>query len=374
MDDDAITIRLDRPHEVLAYIPYRFGFVPTESLALLAVLEPTPDTLAVGLAARLDIADLTDPEILAAARTGVLTQMAMDPTVGAVVVVYTDAPLEDVRAGRGPGGQVLAAWLRDFPYADPTAAMIVTPRVFACVECAEPPCCPTEGHPVERLSETAIAAHMVLGGEMLAESRDALGCPRGAEPERARSAAQAATRERRAMGRHRPEQARRWRGRVLDDFAAMLAQAGPGGSWPPDAALLGRLGAALTDPHLRDAVVAWTLGGSRIRPESPRVLDVFEGVLSGCLESPATEHLNASAAVLTEVARHAAPNKAGHALAVLGWLAWWRGEGARADVLQRQCFEEDPRCRLGRLLAQVLDGGVRPGWARPQTSVAPGPG
>lgn len=372
--DDAIRIRLDRPHDLLAYLPYRFGYVPTESLAVLAVLEPEPGTLAVGLAARLDLADLADPQLLVAARAGVVAQMATDPTALAVTVLYTDAGFADVRAGTVLGGRVLAAWLDGFPYGDPTLTLVASRTRFRCLECAEQPCCPDDGHPVERLAETAVAAGMVLAGEALAESREGLACPRDAEPGRARTAARAARRQLAAIDAHDVEQRSRWRTRTLDAFGRLLAQAVPGaGGSPPGAAVLGRLGAALADPLVRDVVVAWCLGGRRYGPGSPHVLEVFEGVVAGALRLPDREHLDAATAVLAQIARHAPPGGAGYALAVLGWLAWWRGEGARADVLQRQCVEEDPCCRLGLLLGQLLDGGVRPGWARPPAVVAPHP-
>lgn len=364
-------IKIDGPHELLAYLPYRFGFVPRESLAVLAVLDDGPDELALGMAARLDIADVVHPEVMAIARAGLLAQLGQDPTVCAYTVLYTSETLEDVRSGITVPGRVLRDWLATFPYGDPTTTMIVTPAVFACLECAEPLCCPEEGHPVDRLQDTAVAAQMVLQGETLASSREELGCPRTTDAQRAASAARAASRETRAMRKRHPAQQQRSRDRMLKTFGEALAKAAPGGRWTPDPDLLGRFGAALADPDLRDAVVAWTVGGRPVRASSPHVMEAFEGMITGSLRSPAPEHLDAASTVLSEVVRHAPPGGAGYALAVLGWLAWWRGEGARADVLLAQCLGEDPGCTLGLLLADVLDGGVRPGWARPDAYAAP---
>jgi len=163
---------------------------------------------------------------------------------------------------------------------------------------------------------------------------------------------------------------------MLDTYGSGLraASAASGASeiWDPDPVMLGRLSAAFTDSDLRDAVVAWTLGGERLRPGSQAVLDTFGRLVRGGLEVPPEAHLNAGARLLTEVVRHAAPPRAGYPLAVMAWLAWWRGEGARADVLLQQCLQDDPGNSLGRLLTEALDGGVRPGWALPDPTLATG--
>lgn len=371
LDDGPFRLRLDHPDDVLAYLPYRFGFVPTDSLAVLAVLEPRPGEITVGLAARLDLADLARPAVLRATVEALTDQLDRDPTVGAITVVYSDIAPTGVRAGWGVAGRVLQRWLAEFAFADPTATYLVTPTRYRCLECAEPPCCPAGGHDVERLRTSEVAAQMVLEGEVLVPTREALRCSRDAPPERAATAARAAQRERRARGSRSPEQQRRWRRRTLDRFGAALDAAGsPGRGGGLQPAEVGRLGAALDDPDLRDAVVAWTLGGRRLPPGSHAVLDAFGGVVTGALAPPPQEHLDAACIVLTEIARHAAPGRAGYPLAVLAWLAWWRGHGARADVLRQQSLEEEPGNTLSLLLCDILDGGVRPGWALPGWSVA----
>jgi len=378
MDIEPITIKLDRPEDLLAYLPYRFGYVPTESLAILTVLEPAPGAVAPGLAARLDIADIARPGALAGAASGIGAQMRQDPTVAALTVVYTDEPLQDVRAGRGAAGRALEEWLAVMPFTHRTASFVVSTNAFACLECAGAPCCPDEGHPISRLSTTAITARMVLAGEVLAPSREALGCSREIDAHRLAVATRAADRERRAM-RTRAMSPRaadlqaRWRRRMLDLYGVALAEAGTlRGPWWPDATGPGRLGVALADPHLRDAILAWTISGERGQPGSPAVMNAFRDMVTGGLEPPAPAHVQACRVVLGEIVRHAAPGRAGYALAVRGWLAWWCGEGARAEVLVRQCLEEHPGCTLGELLEDALVGGVRPGWALPHACVAPG--
>lgn len=374
MDIEPTTVSLDRPEELLAYLPYRFGYVPTESLAMVTVLE-APDGIELGLAARLDLDDLAVPGVLATAAAGIRAQMLCDPTISAFVVVYTDSPFADVRAGRGSAGRALAEWLEVMPLTHPSEAFVVSSTSFMCVECRRPACCPTEGQSLERLSETAIAARMVLAGENLAPSREALGCPRLIDAERLAAATRAGDKERQAMRKRAAAALPRWRRRMLDIFGIALAEAASRsrsrGPWSPEPAVAGRLGVAMADPLLRDAIVTWTVSGERGDPGAEEVLTGFAGMVTGELEVPDPSHLESARVVLTEIVRHAAPGRAGYALAMLGWLAWWSGEGARADVLMRQCLEEDPGCSLGQLLNDVLAGGVRPGWALPQPWVSP---
>lgn len=371
METDPITVDPTRPHDLLAYLPYRLGYVPTQSLAVLSVLEPAPGCLALGLAARLDLADLTDPAVLAAAAAGISAQMRIDPTAWAVTVLYADAPMAQLRSGSAPESRVLSDWLARCDYADPGAVLLATPTRFRCLDCADAPCCPDAGHPTSLLKETAVAAQMVLAGRALVGSREELACPRTCEPDARAAAERAAAREWRAMRRRSRDQRRRWRVRVLDAFGAALAATEPGRGSRAAPELLGRLAAGFSEPSLRDAVVAWSISGDRHRPDSPGVLGVFDGMITGELRPPPTRHLRAAEALLVDVARHAPAGAGGYALAILGWLAWWQGEGARADVVVRQSLEEDPSCSLGQLLADVLCSGVRPGWARPGAYAIP---
>lgn len=373
MDIEPVTLKLDRAEDLLAYLPYRFGYVPSQSLAVLTVIEPAPGEIAVGMAARLDLADLAIPAVLPQAAAGIQAQMQRDPTVGALTVVYTDDAIVDVREGRGVAGGVLDEWLTLMPFTDRTEAFVVTPAGFACLECAHVPRCPEEGQPLARLTESALAARMVLEGESLAPSREALGCPREVDAERLAAAARAADRERRAMRKRAGDQQQRWRRRMLDLYGVALAEAmTERAPWRPDPAVPGRLGMAMADPHLRDAIVAWTVSGERGSPGSEEVLNSFGGMVTGEVDLPDLSHRQAARVVLTEIVRHAAPHRAGYALAMLGWLAWWSGEGARADVLARQCLADDPGCSLGELLSDVLHAGVRPGWVGAASCVTPG--
>lgn len=373
MDIEPLTLKLDRAEDLLSYLPYRFGYVPADSLALLTVIEPVPGEIAVGMAARLDLADLEIPGVLAQAAAGIQAQMRLDPTVGLLTVIYTEDAIADVRGGRGAAAALLEAWLAAMPLADRRETYVVTSTAFACLECDELPCCPDDGQPVSRLTETAVAARMVLAGEVLAPSREALACPRDVEAERLAAASRAADRERRSMRTRAGDQQQRWRRRMLDLYGRLLAEAmTQRGPWRPEPAVLGRLGVAMADPHLRDAIMAWTVSGERGRPGSDEVLSSVGGMVTGEVDLPDRTHLQAARVVLTEIVRHTMSPRAGYALAMLAWIAWWTGDGARADVLVRQCLDESPGCGLGTLLRDVLEHGLRPGWAGAHSCVTPG--
>jgi len=49
---------------------------------------------------------------------------------------------------------------------------------------------------------------------------------------------------------------------------------------------------------------------------------------------------------------------------LLALLAWWRGDGARAEVLLARAFESGPAYRLAHLIDDAVAQGVPPGWVR----------
>lgn len=371
---DPASLNPSHPEEVLAYLPYRFGYRPQQSLVTLAIVEPVPGVQQVGLAARLDLADLQRPSIFEAALAGIGYQMGQDDAVGCVSVLYTDEPLDRVRTGAGGAGQVMSRWCEQFRYADPAHAWIVTASHFGPWRVGEQGAgeieCPDEGYPVHLLDQTVIGAQMVLAGHALAGSRDELACPRICASTPRTIAARAASRERRRMKALPMEARQEWRERRLSDFALELAAAERGDTRQDNAATWGRLGAMLDDPLLRDVILVWSLTGHRLPVGSPEVMNTMEKMLIGNLHIPTTEHVRAIDEVVLQIVRHCARGRAGYALAMVAWMAWWRGEGARADVVLGQSLQEDSHCSLALLLRDILTAQIRPGWARPATVVA----
>ncbi|WP_448629283.1 DUF4192 family protein [Cellulomonas soli] len=52
------------------------------------------------------------------------------------------------------------------------------------------------------------------------------------------------------------------------------------------------------------------------------------------------------------------------ALTLLALLAWWCGDGARAQVLLERALADEPAHRLALLLAEALEAALPPGWVR----------
>ncbi len=143
------------------------------------------------------------------------------------------------------------------------------------------------------------------------------------------------------------------------------------------AAALGRLEAGLADARVRDAVlVALVPGqgdlpercvrGERIRGEDDadlgRAVALVVDPRSGVAAPPSATRLHE--AVLEAVVAHGEHGRQPAALTLLGMLAWWRGDGARAQILLERALGQDGGYRLALLLSDALSQGLGPGWAR----------
>jgi hypothetical protein len=102
------------------------------------------------------------------------------------------------------------------------------------------------------------------------------------------------------------------------------------GGVPPDEPAAD-LAVALHDVAVRDEVATWAL-------------DRSDGLL----------------ALAQEVARRTAPPSDAPVCTLLAWIAYARGDGARANVALDRALGTDPEYSLAVLLRQALDGGVTP--------------
>lgn len=371
---DTPALRVSEPREILSLIPYQLGFHPTESVVAVGLRPPRGR---VGLVVRVDLTDLAHPVHGPQLARGVVAHLDNDGAERALLVVYT-------RADPRPGPDlVVAAAVRNFreaaeaPFGD-VAAWAVTTTGYLSLDC-DGPCCPPGGRPLADLASTQVSAQMVLAGSCVAECRDDVGRIRPAGGE-----------ARRAVARVR----RRWaaRGLLARDEGRAAAQSWRVGSvaaWRravaeqldrpagPTAAALGRLEAGLTDARVRDAVLVALVPGQGdlpercVRGERPsreddaglgRALALVVDPLSGVAAPPAATRVHE--AVLEAVVAHGERGRQAAALTLLGLLAWWRGDGARAQILLERAIGDDDGYRLALLLADALAQGVPPGWVR----------
>lgn len=364
MDTEVIKIR--EPRELLASVPYRLGFRPRESVVAISV---RADRNRLGLVVRVDIADLAHRDGGGPLADAVAAHLAADGAAAVVLVVYTTTSRPDVETGLGAAGSALEQMRAALPPALPVDCWIVGPGGYAGLDCSDDECCPPGGRPLTDLESTQIGAHMVVAGATIAETREDLAL-RARAPQRARRlAAEEAARER--ARRRRAAQARErrgdvrplevWRATVLEVWCDLvrLARARE----PLPAAAVGRLLVGLSDVIVRDRLLirlARPDGWSRRADwglEGATAFDPSEEVPDRAVTDPART-------VLETVAAHASRVRLAPVLAVLAWLAWWHGDGARASVLTEQCLAAEPGHGLGRILAELLGTGTPPAWIR----------
>ncbi|MGM0385336.1 MAG: DUF4192 domain-containing protein [Actinomycetota bacterium] len=324
-------------HEVLASLPFTFGFEPRESVVV-TTLELGVRHVTIGASARVDLADLQRPSAplqvdhvcAALSRTG---------ADAAVVTIHTDREVD--------------LWVLDL-------ADLVTPRwPFAehggyyvlsrgAIHGFGPEGEPRGCHDALELLTTRVAM-----------SEPARSFANGPEGFRFRRTSHGATAQRvigelaRCTPAHEvPDD--HWAG-LTGTWYDALESDGPRGA-TERAALLH----ALEHLPFRDGVLSWVLDGGVRRVGDITVMtceDAFahprwpDRVLFGEVDS-----------ALRRVARYAPPGRARAPLAMAAYLAWWSGDGARARVLCEQALEEDPDYSLAGLVRDALARACPPPW------------
>lgn len=369
------TIRVSEPRELLAYLPYRLGFRPRESLVVASVRGARGR---IGLVARVDLDEVQS----AAAARSLARHLWRDGAEQAVVVVYAEPAR---REGRWRADVLNAAAAMTAALAElvgPSAVWVVDADRYRCLDCEDLECCPTEGRPLSELASTQVSAHMVLAGATVSEHRGELTEVRPASAAARHNVRRVEARwaRRRELDSAAGEAAlARWRLSSLDSLAAALDARAAGETIR--ARELGRLSAALEDVLVRDAVIVGLVGSlaeMRAALAGPpglageRVGEGFGRLLESSGEAPERDALEAGLQVLRELVAHAPQGAHAPALSVLATLAWWLGDGVSAGSWLEKAVAADPEYRLARLLAATLEAGVPPGWARRSTARGPG--
>ncbi|GAA4847436.1 hypothetical protein GCM10023221_27760 [Luteimicrobium xylanilyticum] len=370
-----------RPADLLAYVPYRLGYRPRDSVVVLSLRPPRG---AVGLVVRSDVRDLLSERGGAALARTVAAHVLRDGPREVVLVAYGDDEtasqdaadvLADALAGAGPGVPVAARWH-------------VTSTGYRSLGCADPECCPVVGHPLTDLDASHVAADLVYAGVSVAASREEAYALAPVDPARRASAIRAARR----WARRREELGvRAWRRaslRAWRDVHAAVAAAEPlaqeAASCPGPAqvaaARVGRVAGALTDPIVRDAVLLTLLPtGDPGLPD--RMIDAAStGVGIEALEdavsavtllvdprrgvAPDVDGARVARIAAEVVASHARGDGHAYALGLAAALAWWAGDGGLAGARADRALQVGPDHGLARLVADALDRGVGPGWAQ----------
>lgn len=358
------TIRTSEPRELLALIPFQLGFEPTRSAVVISVRRARSR---VGLVARVDLDDLVDPDRGPQVARALVGHLVHDGARSTVLVLYTEADLQ-ADPGRGRVAQEHLAAAAEHFLGLPDC-WVVGPRGYYALDCTDPGCCPPGGRPLAELQATQIGAQMVLNGVQVVGSRDQLVRLDPASPEARRSSRRAAARWRGHLDRASGgADQHRWRRESLALWRGELDRVRTGDQ--PDPNRIGRLQAGLGDVLVRDAVllgfvpgtgrladrVVAGYGGAEVSVALRAIIDPTVGT------APEPDRMAEVRTLLHEVVAHTATRLQAPALTLLGVLAWWDGDGARAAVLVERARRAEPAYRLADLIDQTLVAGMPPGW------------
>jgi hypothetical protein len=292
--------------------------------------------------------------------------------VFAFVVAYTDgaytdgARADDARDGRAEAvGAVQDALARVGCEAD---GWWVDGARYGSLDCADAACCPPDGHPVADLKCTRAAAQLVLEGSAPAQALKDLGRIAPASKRRRELARRAAARYTVAAGSSGfTAQAAfaEWLGAIR---RAQMCREQP-------ASVLGRLGEAMTHVEMMDLLLLWLAPGGEAVAEAAssrgtdKMADETAAAVRALVErsdpsGPDRERLTAAIAVLEGVCAHATSERTAAALAMLAFLAWMFGNGAKARLRAEAALSADPSCRVARIVEFACLTGLPPAWVR----------
>lgn len=359
------TIRTSDPRELLALVPFQLGFVPRESAVVVGLRAPRGQ---VGLVARVDLADLSDPATGSDVARTLVAHLVGDGAAAVVLVLYT---AQDLRSSPEAGERLVASIEQAARGAlDVQDCWVVAPGGFFGLSCTSTACCPPGGRPLTELQSARVGAEMVLLGASVASSRSELGVLPEVSSVARRSARRAAQRwHARLVAAGATPAAHRWRRESLALWQSALA-----GEARPDLAstVAGRLAAGLADVLVRDAVLLGLVdpsprlgdrvvaghGGDEVGDALRRVVDPEVG------ERPDPHRAERTRDLLRRVAAHAPGPMLAAPVTLLALLSWWEGDGARASVLVDRAIAADEEHRLARLLEETIAVGMAPGWVR----------
>jgi len=383
------TLRVREPREMLALIPHQLGFHPAESVVLVSLRPPRGR---VGLVVRVDLTDLADAAAGPRLARALVGHLDRDGAHRAALVVSTR---HDPRSGPDALVAAAAAHVREaaaVPFGD-VAGWVVTSTGYLGLDCRDE-CCPPGGRPLRELDSTEVGAQMVLVGSAVAGCRQDVAriAPAGADARRSVARVRRRWQQRGLLalgpGPAAGDEARcAWWQESMRAWRAAVRLVGEhAGGTPPVASgaaprlgppLLGRIEAGLADVRVRDAVLVALVPGTGDLPEHSladiRVTPLVDAGMRRALTLvvdpqvgvPAPEESTAvHERVLEAVVAHGERGGQAPALTLLGLLAWWRGDGARAQILLARALAADSGYRLAALVDEAVASGLPPGWVR----------
>ncbi len=333
------TISCSGPGELLALLPYQLGYHPRDAVVVVGL-----DGSRLAFLERLD---LPPADALTEAVASLTAPLRRERPESVLLVGYESLPAESVPLldllaleCATQGIDVLDAW-------------VVRDERWLSLRCAKP-CCSGAGTPLPDPTRTPGVAEFVGMGVAPLADREAVDALVRPDP-----VAAATTLDALAPVGDPDDVVAAWR-RLTEPHG----DAGTG-----DVLTAGEvavLAASLTDLAWRDAVIGRLCPGSLPAGASPP--DTGRRVVAAVPDRPwadlADGHERAAAcqrlrARMLAVARRVPDEVAAPFLVVVAHLAWWSGDGTLARVALDRALLADPGYRLARLLARMVDLGLR---------------
>jgi hypothetical protein len=351
--------------DVIAFAFYQMGYRPRESLVLVGMRGPRHR---LGLVVRVDLPQRRHLRAVLQQQLDAVARFGDDALLILVVSDAQEPPgadgsvLPHRRLVRDLRRQVLGqGWsLQD--------VIGVGASRWRSYTCSDPSCCPAAGRPLDEVLASRVAAFQIGDGRVLAADEAGLVADVAPRPGAVSTAATSSTADIDPSVEAAPPDGldaaaalRRW--------CTLLETAAPAGGRAEPPAQLGWLIEALQDRWLRDAVLLTLVPGSGTAPEE-LLAGGDDSVLDGLLDqAPDADLLERGRVLLSAVARAAPPGSRADALALLAWMSWWAGDGARARLLAGRALADQPAHRLARLVDSLLRVGVAPEWVQARRAV-----
>jgi hypothetical protein len=345
--------------DVIAFAFYQVGYRPRESLVLVGMRGPR---CRLGLVVRVDLPPRRRLRAVVGRQLDVLDRFGDDALM---ILVISDTVVPPAADGTALPHRPLVRDLQRLARGQGWSVHDVIgigAKSWRSYTCSDPGCCPTGGRPLQDVLASRVAAFRIADGRVLATEEAALIADVAPHPQ-ADSDPSGDTREPEPTGGlDAAEALRRWR--------TLIETAGPAGTpSAPAPTQLTWLTEALEDRWLRDAILVTLVPGAGTAAEE-LLAGGDDGVLDGLLDrAPDQELLERGRILLSAVARTAPSGARVEALALLAWMSWWAGDGARARLLTERALIDRPGHRLAGLVDSLLRVGVAPAWVHASPSV-----
>lgn len=377
---DRAVVRLRSPGDLLAALPYHLGYVPERSLVVLTLRGRS-----LFFVGRVDLPPRSTPGREAA--SALLVPMSRHRFDRALVVTVEDALLADPDPDGGPGARGGAAprsWTdlaREVCAGLRARGVEVDERITVrdgLWWCPDGTARERRPQRLPGAGDVPALAEYVVRGRAPLRHRDDLAALVRSAPESSRVADEVddlvgrfarAGSDRRSLRRAAVAAWSRFVAQEPDPTSARpggtalrpatVTGGGTGtdtGTGDPDLPLLL---ASLHDVRLRDLVLGWLCPDDTAAadPQDPELAELARELGSGAGLEQDDGHLGAA---LTRLGRACPRGRGAPVLAVLGHVAWWRGDGTLARVAVDAALEQDPGYRLALLLGQLLDIAAAP--------------